>query len=225
MIALDMKVQQSDIADLNRAVDLMISSTRIMGKDAVHRAAYWFLRSAKAMTPAATKKMRTLHSSNDAGVESWKIVKGKLALQKASRPSKFYVVQRQGQKAIRILMPNPDLIEGRKQKRDAREVFNNLKAKYKYKPHMKAAKNSWNRAFNKLGKPVANTMSKRNSRVFASSNATKQGGDFNPSIRIINELSYLPKIAPRLESEALQSAGKQLMKIVQMGIDKQLRKF
>lgn len=225
MIDIDMKVQQSDVANLNRAVDLMISGTKIMAKDAVHRAAYWFLRSAKAQTPAASKKARTLHQSNDAGVESWKIVKGKLTMQKASRPSRFYVVQRQGKTPIRILMPNPDLIEGRKQKREAREVYNQLKEKYKYKPHMKAAKNSWNRAFNKLGKPSANTMARRNARVFASSNATKQGGVFDPSIRIINELSYLPTIAPRLESEAMQSAGKQLLKIVESGIEKQLRKF
>lgn len=225
MIDLAMRVEPGDVTDLNRAIDLMIKGTRIMGKDAVHRAAYWFLRSAKAKTPQARKKLRTLHHANDAGVETWKIVKGKLALQKASRPSRFYVVQRQGRKPIRILLPNPDLVKDRKRKREAREVFNELKAKYKYKPNMKAAKNSWNRAFNRLGKPVANTMKKRSRRVFASSNATKHGGDLNPSIRIVNELSYLPKIAPRLESEALVSSGKQLLKIVNMGIEKQLRRF
>jgi len=225
MIDLSMKVQQDDIADLNRAVDLMISGTRIMSKDAVHRAAYWFLRSAKAKTPQAKKKLRTLHHANDAGTVTWEHKSKGMVLIKSNKPSRYYVVQRQGKKPIRVLMPNPDFFKSSKDKREAREEFNKLKKKYKYKPNMKAAKNSWNRAFNKLGKGVANTMAKRSQRVFASSNATKQGGAFNPSIRIINELSYLPKIAPRLESEAMKSAGKQLMKIVEMSIDKQLRKF
>ena len=225
MVALDLRVNESDVSDLNRAVDLMISNTRRMGKDAVHRAAYWFLRSAKAKTPKSRKKNRTLHTANDAGTETWKIVKGKLTLQRASRPSRFYVVFRQGRKPIRVLMPNPDLIKDRKMKREAREVQTEMKRKYKAIPNRFEARNSWNRAFNQLGKPSANTMAKKSRRVFIASSAKKHGGDLNLTIRIINELGYLPKIAPRLEGEAMRSAGKQLLKIVERGIEKQVRRF
>jgi len=225
MIDLNMYVNKEDMSDLDRAVDLMVRNTHIMPRDAVQRSAYWFLRSAKAKTPQARKKLRTLHHANDAGAVTWERKSKGVVMTKSNKPSRYYVVQRQGKRPIRILMPNPEFFKGRKAKREAREDFNKLKKKYKYKPNMKAARNSWNRAFNKLGKGQANTMAKRSRRVFASSDAKKRGGALNPSIRIINELSYLPKIAPRLESEALASAGKQLLKIVNMGIDKQLRKF
>lgn len=219
------KVDQSDIADLDKAIDLMIRKTTKLGKESVHRAAYHFLVSAKAQTPVAKKKMRTLHTKNDAGKEYWHMVDGKKVLQKASRPSRYYVVQRQGKKPIIILMPNPDLQVGRERKRKAREIFNELKNKYKYKPHMRAAKNSWNRAFQNLGKSVANTMQMRSARVEAASRAEKLGGNFTPSVRIWNDLSYLPTIAPQLESNALRAAGKRLLDLVERGIENQVRAF
>lgn len=226
MIEMTATVNQADIADLNRSIDLMIRNTRRLGKDAVHRAAYQFLRSAKAQTPAAKKKTRTLHNKNDAGaVETWKMKNGEKVLTKSSKPSKYYVVQRQGKKPIIILMPNPDFVKGRDRKREAREVFNELKKKYKYKPNMRAAKNSWNRAFSELGKAVAYTMEIRNKQVLAASRAKKLGGNFTPSIRITNDLSYLTKIAPRLEGNAMRAAGKSLLKMVERGIEKQVRKF
>jgi len=225
MIDVDMKIDASDVADLNRAIDLMIRNTTRLGKDAVHRAAYQFLRSAKGQTTAAKKKLRTLHSENNAGVETWKRSGNRLVMVKASKPSKFYVIQRQDKKPIRILMPNPDLVKGRERKREAREVFNSLKKKYKYKPNMKAAKNSWNRAFSDINKSVASTMAVRRKRVEAASRAQKLGGNFTPSVRIWNELSYLTKIAPRLEATAMRAAGKSLLKMVENGIEKQTRKF
>jgi len=225
MVEFDVKVDESDIADLNRAIDLMVRDTRRMGKDAVHRASYQFLRSAKANTPKATRKLRTLQTANDAGTETWKKKGDKLVMVKASKPSKFYIVRRQGKKPIQILMPNPDLVKGRAKKREAREVFNELKKKYREKPHMRAAQNSWNMAFRQLGKSVAYTMKIRNARVLAASRARKLGGTFNPSIRITNDLSYLPKIAPQLEAVALRSAGKSLLKLVEQGIEKRTRRF
>jgi hypothetical protein len=124
-----------------------------------------------------------------------------------------------------ILLPNADLQRNRAMKREAREVYKKLKDKYKYKPHMRAAKNSWNRAFTNLGKTVARTMDVMNRRVEAASRAVKLGGNFTPSVRITNELSYLPRIAPGLESSALRSAGAALLRIVEQGIEKKVRAF
>ena len=226
MIEMTATVSQADIADLDKAIDMMIRKTTKLGKEAVKRAAYHFLVSAKAQTPAAKKKLRTLHTRNDAGaVETWKVKDGEKVLTKSSRPSRFYVVQRQGKKPMIILMPNPDFVTGRDRKREAREVFNELKSKYKHKPHMRAAKNSWNRAFAQLGRIVANTMTTRSARIAAASRAQKLGGNFTPSVRIWNDLSYLTTIAPQLEGNALRAAGKSLLKQVENGIEKQVRAF
>jgi len=64
-----------------------------------------------------------------------------------------------------------------------------------------------------------------NRRVLAASRAQKLGGNFTPSIRITNDLSYLTKIAPQLESIAMRAAGKKLIDMVEKGIEKQVRKF
>ena len=225
MIALDAKIDTSDINNLNTAIDLMIRNTTRLGKDAVHRASYAFLRSAKGQTPRSRKRLRTLQTANDAGTETWKKKGTKLVMVKANKPSRFYIVRRQGLSPIKILIPNPDLVKGRDAKRKAREVSTELKAKYKYKPNIGAGKNSWNRAFSDLGKSVTNTMSKRSQRLQAASRAKKLGGNFTPSIRITNDLSYLTKIAPDLERSALQAAGNSLLKQVLKGIEKQTRKF
>lgn len=225
MIDLTATVDPADVAKLDRAIGLMISNTRRMGVDAVHRASYQFVVSAKANTPQARKKLRTLHTANDAGVQKWEVKRGNKVLTKASRPSRYYIVQRQGKRPIKILMPNPDFVQGRKRKQEAREVFNELKKKYKYKPHMRAAKNSWNKAFSDLGKSVANTMEMRSKRVAAASRARKLGGNFTPSVRITNELSYLTKIAPNLENIAMAKAGKRLLEIVERQIEKQVKAF
>lgn len=226
MIDMTATVSAADIADLNRAIDRMITETGKMGKEAVKRAAYHFLVSAKAQTPKAKKKLRTLHTAKDAGsAEKWDTVEGKKVLTKSSKPSRYYIVQRQGQKPIRILMPNPDLVDGRERKREAREVFAKLKAKYKTKPNIGAAKNSWNRAFRQIGKAVANTMAIRTARIEAASRAEKLGGNFTPSVRIWNNLSYLTTISPHLEATAMRAAGKSLLKQVENGIEKQTRRF
>jgi hypothetical protein len=225
MIDVKATVNKGDMDDMTAAIALMISGTKRLAKDAVLRASYRFLVSAKAQTPQSKKKLRTLHTKNDAGVETWKKKGDRLVMVKASRPSRYYVVQRQGKTPMIILMPNPDLVTGRERKRESREVYAKLKDKYKYKPHMRAAKNSWNRAFTNLGKTVARTMDVMNQRVEAASRAVKLGGNFTPYVRITNELSYLPKIAPDLESSALRSAGAALLKIVEQGIEKKVKAF
>jgi len=228
VIDVSVNVSEEDIADINKAIDLMIRNTNRMGKDAVHRAAYQFLRSAKAQTPKAKGKSRTLHTGNDAGAERW-ITKSKgNILLKASRASRFYIVRTQAGKPMRILMPNPDLIRGkgsRKKKQEAREITNKLKNKYETKPHIGAAKDSWNRAFNDLGKSVTRLMAKRSQRVRSASVARRIGGTFNPAVNVQNALSYLTKIAPELEGNAMRAAGKALLSIVERGIEKQVRKF
>jgi hypothetical protein len=228
VIEMSANVSAADIADLNTAIDLMIRNTNRMGKDAVERATYAFLRSGKAHTPKSKGKNRTLHTANDAGEDKWEM-KGKrnprLALVKASRASKFYIVRRQSGQPMRILMPNPDYVKGRRAKQEAREVTTKLKAKYKTKPHRGAAKNSWNRAFNDIGKSVANTMKRRSRRVKMASRAKKLGGTFNPAINVTNDLSYLTKIAPNLEGQAMAAAGKSLLHTVTKGIEAQARKF
>ena len=226
MIDMTAHINRAASARVEKAIDRMIRETNLTGKQAVHRASYHFVVSAKAQTPKARKKMRTLQTKNDSGaVETWKMVDGERVLARTSKPSRYYVVQRQGKPPMIILMPNPDFAQGREQKRDAREVFAMLKQKYKYKPHMRAAKNSWNKAFRDLGKSVANTMEKRNAAVQAASRAQKLGGDFTPSIRITNNLSYLPTIAPNLEATSMRSASKKLMKLVEKGIEKQIKRF
>jgi hypothetical protein len=224
MIALDAQVSAADVADLERAIDLMISGTTRSGKDAVQRAAYQFLRSAKAQTPRAKRKLRRLYTANDAGKPQWEMRKGKRVMIKASRPSKYYLVRTQTG-TYKILMPNPDLVSGRDRKRKARETFNELKKKYREKPRVGAATDSWNRAYRDLGKPAPKLLTTRNARIAAASRAKKLGVDFAPSIRITNDLSYLPKIAPRLEASASRAAGKVLLKMVERGIEKQTRKF
>jgi hypothetical protein len=221
-------ISEADVADLNKAIDLMIRTTNRLGKDAVHRAAYRFLVSAKADTPKAKGKSRTLHTANDTGQERWITKRKGQILLKASRASKFYIVRTQAGKPMRILMPNPDYIRGKgssKKKREAREIANKLKNKYKTKPHIGAAKDSWNRAFNDLGKSVTRLMAKRSRRVRSASVARRIGGTFNPAVNVQNTLSYLQKIAPELEGKAMRAAGKSLLHTVTQGIEKQVRKF
>lgn len=226
MIDVSVNVSESDVADLNRAIDLMITNTRRMGKDAVHRAAYDFIVSAKANTPKSKGKNRTLHEETPKGQETWiqKQKNGKVKIRN-SKPSKYYIVRRQGGKPWKILMPNPDLVQGRDRKRKAREVFNELKNKYKHKPNRFAAYNSWNKAFGDLGKTVANTMERRSRRVAMASRAKKLGTKFTPSVRITNDISYLTKIAPGLEGLAMRKAGKSLLKKVDQGLEKQVKRF
>ena len=228
MIEPSIDVEESDLAGVQKAIDLMIRNTNRLGKDAVHRASYHFLVSAKANTPKAAKKNRTLHKANDEGQERWiRKSKGNILI-KASRPSNFYIVRRQQGKPMRILMPNPDYIRGkgsRKKKQKAREIANKLKAKYKTKLHIGAAKNSWNKAFNDLGRQVTNTMERRSRRVMMASRARKFGGTFNPQVNMKNEVGYILKIAPRLEAIAMGKAVNSLMKIVTRGIEAQARKF
>jgi hypothetical protein len=228
VIEMKVSLDAADVADFEQAIDLMIRTTNRQAKDAVHRAAYQFLRSAKAQTPKAKGKLRTLHTANDSGRERW-ITKSKgNILIKASRASRFYIVRTQAGKPMRILIPNPDYIRGKgssKKKREAREIANKLKNKYKTKPHIGASKDSWNRAFNDLGKSATRLMIKRSRRVRSASVARRIGGTFNPAINIQNTLSYLTKIAPQLEAKAIRAAGKSLLHTVTQGIEKQIRKF
>ena len=228
MIEPTIVVNPADIADFDEAIRLMITTTNRTAKDAVARATYRFLVSAKAQTPTSKGKNRTLHTANDAGVERW-ITKSKgNILLKASRASKFYIVRRQHGKPMRMLMPNPDYIRGkgsRKKRQEAREVANKIKEKYKEKPHRGAAKNSWNKAFNDIGKNATNTMKKRSRRIRAASTARRIGTQYNPKINVKNELSYLTKIAPTLEASAMRAAGASLLKTVRDGIEKQVGKF
>jgi len=225
MLEVSANVNAADIADLNKAIDLMIKNTRRLGKDAVHRAAYQFLRSAKAQTPAATKKLRKLHDNNDAGPDVWKKLKCKIVLVSGKKATKYYLVRMQNGGVRKILIPDKTLVKGRARKQEAQQAINELKAKYKYKPNMRAAKNSWNKAFNDLGKAVTNTMERRSKRVAAASRAKKLGGTYNPSVNVTNDLSYLTKIAPQLEGNALKAAGKSLLHMLEEGIEKQARKF
>jgi hypothetical protein len=221
-------VSESDVADINKAIDLMIRNTNRMGKDAVHRAGYRFLVSGKANTPKADGKNRTLHTANDAGAETWQRKSKGVVMTRSSRASKFYIVRRQEGKPMRILMPNPDYIRGKgsgKKKREAREISNKLKNKYKTKPHIGAAKDSWNRAFNDLGRSATRLMARRSRRVRSASVARRIGGTFNPAVNIQNTLSYLRKIAPELEGIAMRKAGASLLHDVELGIEKQVRKF
>ena len=226
MLEVSANVNAADVADLNKAIDLMIKNTRRLGKDAVHRAAYQFLRSAKAQTPAATKKIRTLHENNDAGLpDVWRMRKGKKVLVASKKATKYYLVRRQNGAIYKILIPDTRLVKGKARKQEAQQAINELKEKYKYKPNMRAAKNSWNKAFNDLGKAVTNTMERRSKRVAAASRAKKLGGIFNPSVNVKNDLSYLTNIAPQLEGNALRAAGKALLHTVEKGIEKQVKRF
>ena len=225
MLEVSANVNAADIADLNKAIDLMIKNTRRLGKDAVHRAAYQFLRSAKAQTPKATKKLRKLHDNNDAGPDGWRVRKGKKVLVASKKATKYYLVRQQNGGVRKILIPDKTRVKGKHRKQEAQQAANELKDKYKYKPNMRAAKNSWNKAFSDLGKAVANTMKRKSQRLQAASRAKKLGGNFTPSVNVTNDLSYLTKIAPQLEGKALKSAGGSLLHMLEEGIEKQVRKF
>ena len=225
MLEISANVNAADVADLNKAIDLMIKNTSRMGKDAVHRAAYMFIRSAKAQTPAAKKKIRKLRENNDAGPDVWRTRKGEKVLVASKKATKYYLVRRQNGATYKILIPDKRLVKGRARKQEAQQAANELKEKYKYKPNMRAAKNSWNKAFRDLGKAVTNTMERKSKRVAAASRAKKLGGNFTPSVNVTNDLSYLTKIAPQLEGNALKAAGKSLLHTVEEGIEKHARKF
>jgi hypothetical protein len=228
VVELDIEVSEADVADINKALDLMISKTKRLGRDAVHRGAYHFLRSAKAQTPLSKGRFRTLHTANDAGVETWQRKSKGMVMTKSSRASKFYIVRTQAYKPMQMLMPNPDYIRGkgsRKKRQEARDITAKMKAKYREKPHRGAAKTSWNRAFNDLGKSATNLMKKRSKRVKQASSAKRKGSALNPVVNVLNGLSYLTKIAPMLERNAMRAAGKELLRVVELGIEKQVRKF
>jgi len=203
----DATVDGAAVADINRAMERMIRETPRGVKDAVHRASYHFLVSAKAQTPEARKKSRTLQTGTQGG-----------------RPSKFYIVRRQEKPPMFIRLPNPALVKGRDQKTKAREAAEKLKARFKMKPRMKAAKNSWNKAFRELGKSAQSTMTEYSRRVMAASTARKMNSVVSPAVQITNTLNYLPKIAPMLEASALRAAGKRLFDLVDRQIEKQVKR-
>jgi len=208
MIALDIGVSKTDVADMDKAIDLMIKNTGRMGIDAVKRASYHFLVSAKAQTPIARKKNRTLHT---------KIEDGKKV--------KFYIARRTIGKPYIAYLPNPSDYKSKVGKAWARAGAADIKARFKPKPRIGAAKTSWSRAFTDIGKTTSYIMKTRNKAVMSASKVTKKTRGFSPSFRIINELNYLEKIAPNLERTAMRSAGKSLLKLVERGIEKQTRKF
>jgi hypothetical protein len=224
MIEASANVSEADLADLNKAIDLMIRKTTRLGRDAVHRAAIKFVTSAKAGTPKA-KKLRKLRNAGDAGPEVWRLRKGKRVLVQSRKASQFYLVRRQKGKPMRILIPDRTRVKGAQRKKEATIAATELKRKYRSKPNIGAAKNSWNRAFNDLGKSTSNTMKRRSRRVKMASKAKKLGLKFSPAVRITNDLSYLTKIAPRLEGMAMRKAGKSLLHAVENGIEAQIKRF
>ncbi len=87
-------------------------------------------------------------------------------------------------------------------------------------PRIGAAKASWWGAFRDLKKSLAQGAMRK--RV---SGASESGGEISPALTITNELSYLLKIAPQVESIALANAGKQLLKRAELAQKKQAERW
>jgi len=204
MIDIEAKVSDADVAKLGQAIDLMIKGTNRDAKNAVHRASYAFLKSAKANTPKATRKNRRIYRDGSG--------------------NQYYLIRRQGKAPTRILIPNAT--RGSKDRRAAAKIARQeIQAKYKVKPRVGASKASWTRAFKDLGKSAGKQVALREKRIAMASRAKKQGVAFAPSVRITNELSYLPKIAPNLERIAMAAAGKSLLHQVEKGIEKRAMRW
>jgi hypothetical protein len=71
-------------------------------------------------------------------------------------------------------------------------------------PHVGLAKMSWNFALSNLGKTMRKMGPQLSSAVF-------EGSESAPVLHIQNKLSYLLKIAPGVEAEALRKAAKDIM--------------
>jgi hypothetical protein len=87
-------------------------------------------------------------------------------------------------------------------------------------PRIGAAKASWWGAFRDLKKSLAQGAMRK--RV---SGASESGGEISPALTITNELSYLLKIAPQVESIALANAGKQLLRRAELAQKKQAERW
>lgn len=199
MLDVSATLDQSDMADVQKAIDLMLTHTRRTGEDAVARASYTFLQSARAATPAPKGKNRKI--------------------KRDSNGNQYYEIYRQGSPVPRrVIIPNAT--RGSKSHRaKLRTLRKTMQDKYREKPHYRAAKASWTRAFSDLGKSVKKQEALENRRIAMASRARKVGVKFAPSTNITNDLSYLLQIAPMLESAAMRAAGKSLLKRVEMGIE------
>ena len=225
MIKVYADISESDLNGIGRAIDLMMVHTNRSLEQATIRAAYTFIRSAKARTVRAKGKNRKqLGSSAVPG----KIISqsGQKRRRSARKPSdKYFAVFNQHQKPYFVRIP--DTMTGSKKNRaQARITKQKVIKNYGKKPRIGAAKASWSRAISDLGKPVKIEMLTRNVKVMASSRSKKSGNKFEPTINITNTLNYLLKASsPDMERQAMVAAGKSLLKTVNNRIEAQTRRW
>jgi hypothetical protein len=199
MLDIAADVEKGAMRDIDKAISLMITDTRRSGEDAVHRASYAFLVSAKANTPLPKGKNRRI--------------------KKDGAGNSYYPVWNQNVRFPRkVMIP---AVRGTAARRaELRKLKLAVQAKYKAKPRYGAAKASWTRAFNDLGKAVKKTEALKARRIAMASRAKKVGVAFAPATNITNGLEYLHKIAPHVERVAMEKAGKKLLDMVEKGIEK-----
>ena len=197
MIEATAKVDPADLLKLGKAIDVMtLELNRDLAK-VVNYAAFRFVFSGRANTPKAKGKNRRIRGGGR---------------------SKFYAVHRQQGAMIKIMLPSGNTKAAVERRRE-------LKKKWGKKPHVGASKASWNRAFTDLGKSAKRNAELNKRRIAMASRAKKYGGKFTPTINVTNELSYIDKVAPGLETIALAKAGKALLFRAEKAVEKRAQKW
>ena len=224
MIDATAEITDADLLKLDSAINkLIIQSGRTM-EQAVDRASITFLQSARANTPKAKSKKRKISKEADRGGGRIDKRSGVFKVSEEIQGNEFISLYFQNKKRRRVLLPNPNTaLKGRKMA--ARTARREIIKKFRPKPRVGAGQMSWNRAFGDVGKKSAVLASWRSQRINAASRARKLGGRFTPARNIINDLSYLTKIAPNLERTAIGLAGKKLLFEVNNNIEKAATRF
>jgi len=222
MIEPTAKVNPDDLLKLGKAIDIMtLQLNRDLAKT-VNYAAFRFVFAGRANTPKAKGKKRKVRGNAGRAGQTWDIKTRKRDKRKIG--SQFLAVHKQRGPMVKVLLP--DTMWGTpKQKGLAREQRRKIMKKWGTKPHVEAAKASWNRAFTDLGKSAKRNAELNKRRIQMASRARKYGGKFTPIINVTNELSYIDKIAPGLEQIALAKAGKALLFRANQAVEKQARKW
>ena len=223
MIEAFVDIGEADLNGLGRAIDLMMVHTNRSLAQAVDRAALTFLKSAKARTVKAKGMNRKQHGSSAVARQQLLVPSMRKMYTKRQAADKYYRVYEQGVSKP-IFVRIPDVTTGtKKQKASAKIRKQKVIRHFERKPRVGAAKASWSRAFSDIGKPTKAEMLTRNVKVMASSRAKRMGTKFQPTINIVNKLSYLLKTSPDLERQAMVAAGKSLLFKVNNRIEAQIK--
>jgi hypothetical protein len=206
-MATGIKMRDDSVRSFNRAVRDVAKMSRKSGRQILAQAGFNFVQSARKATPKAranAKREVVEIDRGDANVSTRYEARSMRSRQfgvKALNQSKQY-----GGIGFKLLAIGSKM-------QATNTYLRNV-------PRIGAAKASWWGAFRDFKKSLPQNVVKKKL-----SSATEIGGEISPAVTIVNELSYLMKIAPQVESTALVNAGKQLVRRAEFAQRKQAERW